>query len=83
MASKVDVQGITLLIQSTSATQIHALFISYLLYNPSIPNLVAGTYKYEIYLPTNYLQFTPPIGISNNTLSFHGFNSFIIRNINI
>lgn len=38
----VDVSGLTLLISTTSATQIHSLFISYIAYDPSIPNLMAS-----------------------------------------
>lgn len=78
--SDVKPQGITILIQSTSATQIHAIFISFIAYDPSILNLVAGGYTYEKYQPTNYLQFNTPISVSSNNLAFHGFNSFIMRN---
>lgn len=80
MVSEVVPQGITLTIQSTSATQIHSLFVSYIAYDSNIQNLVAGTYLYSRYTATNQLQFRPPIGVSNNNIAFHGFSSFIARN---
>lgn len=65
---------------STSATQIHSLFVSYVVYNPNMPNLVAGNYVYNQYFPSNYLTFRPLIGVTNNNLAFHGFTGFIIKN---
>lgn len=73
-------QGISLLLQSTSATQVHAIFVSYVAYDPNIQNLVAGSYVYNKYQATNSLLFTPPIGVSNNNAAFHGFNGFILGN---
>ena len=73
-------QGITVLIQSTSITQIHAIFVSFIAYDPSILNMVSGSYTYDQYQPMRYLQFTPPISVSTNSLAMHGFNSFIMRN---
>lgn len=78
--SKVAAEGITVMVQSTSATQVQSIFVSYIVYDPSIQNLVAGNYIYNEYLPSAYLQFTPPIGVSRNNAAFHGFNSFIIKN---
>jgi hypothetical protein len=68
------------LISSTSATQVHSIFVSYVVYDPNIQNLVAGGYVYNKYVATNSLAFTPPIGVSNNNVAFHGFNGFIINN---
>ena len=76
----VSSQGVTVLIQSTSSTQVHSIFVSYVAYNPNILNLVAGSYTYDKYLPVTYSQFTTSRDISNPNLAFHGFNSFIIRN---
>ena len=73
-------QGISVLISSTSATQVHSIFVSYVVYDPNIQNLVAGSYVYNKYVASNSLQFAPPIGISNNNVGFHGFNGFIINN---
>lgn len=81
LVNKVTPQGITVLLGSTSATQILSLFVSYIVYNPNIQNLVAGTYVYNDYAPTSSLTFAPPIGVSNNNIGFHGFNGFIIRNL--
>ena len=38
---------ISVLVSSTSATRIHSLFISYIAYDPSIQNMVAGSYLYD------------------------------------
>lgn len=80
MVNKVTAQGITVLLGSTSPTQIYSLFVSYIVYNPNIQNLVAGNYIYNDYSPTNSLTFAPPIGVANNNIGFHGFSGFIIRN---
>lgn len=68
------------MLQSTSATQVHAIFVSYLAYAENIQNMVAGTYLYNQYNPVTALQFAPSIGVSSNQLAFHGLNSFIQRN---
>ena len=78
--SKINIQSIEILMSSTSATQIHSLFISYLVYNPNMINLVAGNYVYNQYFPSNYLTFQTPIGVSSNNGAFHGFNGFIVKN---
>ena len=80
--SELSDKGITILLSSTSATQIHSVFVSYIIYDPSLPNLVAGNYLYREYKQSNSLAFRPPIGISNNNAAFHGFTGFIIRNNN-
>lgn len=80
LSNNVTAQGISLLISSTSATQIYSLFVSYVVYDPFILNLVAGTYVYNKYAPVTTLSFTPPIGVSNNNLAFHGLNGFIVSN---
>ena len=80
LINSISSQGITLIVQSTSATQVHSLFVSYIAYDPTILNLVAGNYVYDKYNPLTYLQFQPPIGVSNNNLAFHGLNSFVVKN---
>ncbi len=80
VVSRVSSQGISLLVGSTSATQVHSIFVSYVVYDPSIQNMVAGSYVYQQYHPSSFLQFAPPIGLSNNNVAFHGFNSFIVTN---
>lgn len=80
VSNSVSQTGITVVISSTSATQVHSLFISYVVYDPYILNLVAGSYLYNKYTRNTYLVFTPPIGISNNNVAFHGFNGFILAN---
>jgi hypothetical protein len=78
--SKITHQSIEILMSSTSATQVHSLFVSYLVYNPKSVNLVAGNYIYNQYFPSNFLSFQPPIGVTNNNAAFHGFSGFIIKN---
>ena len=80
LSNNVTAQGITLIISSTSATQIHSLFVSYVVYDPFILNLVVGSYVYNKYSAVSSLFFTPPIGVSNNNLAFHGLNGFIVSN---
>jgi hypothetical protein len=76
----VSKEGITLYFSSTSATQVHALFVSFIVYDASTQNLVTGSYLYKEYLPVRQLSHTPPIGITNNNLAFCGLNGFVITN---
>ena len=78
--SECTTYGISLILSSTSATQIHALLVSYILYDPAIINMVAGSYVYDNYSPVQSLKHAPPIGVSNNNLAFHGFGGFIVSN---
>ena len=80
--SECTTHGISLILSSTSATQIHSLLVSYVLYDPSIINMVAGSYMYDDYSPMASLMHTPPIGVSNNNVAFHGFGGFIVANSN-
>jgi cysteine-rich repeat protein len=80
VVNSVTKQGISVLLQSTTATQVHSIFVSYVAYDPIIQNLVAGSYVYNKYVPSSSLQFTPPIGVSGNNVAFHGFNGFIANN---
>jgi len=78
--SAITHQGISLHISSTSATQIHSLYVSFIVYDPELINLVAGNYLYAEYRATSSLVHAPPIGVSNHNLAFHGFTGFIIGN---
>ena len=80
LSNNVTAQGIHLVISSTSATQVLALFVSYIVYDAFIQNLVVGSYVYNKYAPVASLVFTPPIGVSNNNVAFHGFSGFIASN---
>lgn len=80
VVNSVSKEGISVLLQSTSATQVHSIFVSYVAYDPNIQNLVAGSYVYNKYIPTSSLSHTPPIGVSNNNVALHGFNGFIANN---
>ena len=53
VVKNIAITGITLLISTTSATQIHSLFVSYIAYDPSIPNLMASYESYDKYIGTN------------------------------
>ena len=80
LKSECTTHGISLILSSTSATQVHSLLVSYILYDPSLVNLVAGSYEYSEYTPVNSLMHAPPIGVSNNNINFHGYSGFIIGN---
>lgn len=80
VVNSVSKQGISILLSSTSATQVHSVFVSYVAYNPNIQNLVAGNYLYNKYVPTASFSHTTPIGVGKSTVSFHGISSFILRN---
>ena len=80
VVNSVSAQGITVMLQSTSATQVHAIFVSYVAYAANVQNMVAGTYIYDRYNPVNSLQFSPSTDVRTNQLAFHGLNSFIVRN---
>ena len=80
LSNNITAQGITLVVSSTSATQVLSLFVSYIVYDAFIQNLVVGSYIYNKYAPVTSLVFTPPIGVSSNNVAFHGLNGFIIAN---
>jgi cysteine-rich repeat protein len=75
----VSTQGLTLLIQTTSATQIHALFVSFVAYDPSIKDLSARAVLYDKYVGTTSYQTTASMPTSTQ-LIFWGVSSFIIGN---
>ena len=67
------------MISTTSATQIHSLFVSYIAYDPSIKNLAAQSVVYDKYIGTNSYQHEVPLPDSAH-LMFCGLSSFIISN---
>lgn len=81
VSTSVNSNGITLLIQSTSATQIYSLFVSYIAYSSSIPNLIAGTYTYKQYIPSSNLINLVTTDTRKPNAAIHGFSGFIIKNL--
>ena len=75
----VSTQGLTVLISTTSATQIHSLFISYIAYDPSIQNLYAHNIVYDEYVGVKTYQNEMAMDKSMH-LMFCGVSSFIISN---
>ena len=75
----VSTQGLTLLISTTSATQIHSLFVSYIAYDPSIQNLAAQNVVYDKYAGVKQYQH---VATNSNSmhLMFCGISSFIVSN---
>ena len=52
----VSMSGITLLISTTSATQVHSLFVSYIVYDPSINGVLGQNILYDKYIGTTTSQ---------------------------
>ena len=75
----VSVQGITVLISTTSATQIHALFVSYIAYDPSIKNVFAKSVVYDEYVGIKTHQHEMDTSVNMHVM-FCGVSSFIISN---
>ena len=75
----VSTQGLTLLISTTSATQIHSLFVSYIAFDPSIQNLKYHSVVYDKYIGTKEYQHVAEASDSMH-LMFCGVSSFIISN---
>lgn len=75
----VSTKGLTLLISTTSATQIHSLFVSYIAYDPSIQNLQAHSVVYDQYVGTQSYQHQGTME-ENTHLMFCGVSSFIVSN---
>lgn len=75
----ISTQGLTLLISTTSATQIHSLFVSYIAYDPSIKSVFAADILYDKYIGTTSSQNVMAADSSTH-LMFCGVSSFIIGN---
>lgn len=77
----VSSSGVTVLVSTTSATQVHALFVSYIVYDPSINGVLGQNVVYDDYVGTKTHQFvTPAASDASLHLLFWGVNSFIISN---
>ncbi|MCB0368769.1 MAG: hypothetical protein KDD45_04795 [Bdellovibrionales bacterium] len=68
-----------MLISTTSATQIHSLFISYIAFDPSIKNLQYTNGLYDKYVGTTSYQHQLSVPSSVH-LAFGGLTSFIVAN---
>jgi hypothetical protein len=66
-------------LSTTSATQIHSLFVSYIAYDPSIQNINAHHVVYDEYVGTNTYQHVAESDDSTH-LMFCGISSFIVSN---
>ena len=75
----VSTKGITLLLSTTSATQIHSLFVSYVAYDPSIQNMHAENVLYDKYIGTQKHQ-NEMVADESMHLMFCGVSGFIISN---
>lgn len=82
IVNSVSAQGLTLLISTTSATQVHALFISYVAYDPTIPKLSSANLLYSKYL--GVATYTQKLAYDASTpgLTFFGLSGFIVANSN-
>lgn len=80
VVNSVSAQGLTLLISTTSATQVHALFISYVAYDPTIPNIKGTDILYNKYLGVSTYSQKLDFDLSTNGLAFCGLSGFIVAN---
>ena len=77
----VSTNGVTLLISTTSATQVHSLFVSYIVYDPTINGALGQTVLYDQYVGTMTHQLTlAAASDASLQLLFWGISSFIISN---
>jgi hypothetical protein len=77
---EVNVTGISVTISVTTATQIQALFISYIAIDSTLTYAYFGNYLYSSYNPVGQLSHAPSTDLSSNIISFYGFNGFIVSN---
>ena len=80
VVNSVSTQGITVLISTTSATQIHSLFISYVAYDPTILNLKARNIVYDKYVGVSTWSEANDFASKMTDKMFCGFSGFIIGN---
>jgi hypothetical protein len=76
-----NTSGITLLIQTTTVTQVHAIHVSFIAWVSTKLNLVAGKYTYE---PSTgglavEMGHTPVSSIGRNYARIFGLTGFIIN----
>lgn len=80
VVNSVNAQGITVLVSTTSGTQVHSLFVSYVAFDPSIPNAQVGSLVYDKYVGLTTVSKKLEFDASSSALSFFGINGFIIGN---
>ena len=79
VVNSVSTKGLTILISTTSATQIHSLFVSYIAYDPSIKDISAHSVVYDKYIGTRSYQHVATPDPTTH-LMFCGISSFIVSN---
>lgn len=72
--------GITLLITTTTVTQVHALHISYIAWISTGLNFVFGNFTVEPSNPVGDITHTPATSIGRNYARIFGLTGFIINN---
>ena len=77
-----NVTGVSVTISVTTATQIQALFVSYIAIDSTLTYAYFGSYLYSSYNPVGQLLYAPTTDLSTNLISFYGFNGFIVTNNN-
>lgn len=76
----INVTGIAVTISVTTATQVQALFVSYIAMGSQFADVFIGNYNYETYDPTTTLAHAPAVDVSKNLIDFYGFSGFILNN---
>ena len=79
VVNSISTKGLTVLISTTSATQIHSLFVSYIAYDPSIKNIQAHSVVYDKYIGARSYQHVAAADPTTH-LMFCGVSSFIVSN---
>lgn len=81
VVTAVGVQGLTLLISTTSATQVHSLFISYIAYDSSaIPNVNSFNFVYNKYIGISSSVIKLEANLATSSAAVFGLNGFIVGN---
>ena len=78
--TSVNVTGIAVTISVTTATQVQALFVSYIAIGSAFKDAYFGSYDYITYDATTQLTHSTSVDLSNNLVDFYGFNGFILNN---
>lgn len=76
----ISTQGLTLLISTTSATQIHSLFISYVAFDPTLANVKSLSNVYDKYVGLTSSSNKIPFDATNAPIMFGGITGFILGN---
>lgn len=80
VVNSVSAQGITILISTTSATQVHSLFISYIIYDPTILNAVGTEWAYDKYIGIASYSHKYSTDFTSVTAHLVGISGFIASN---